>query len=120
MHILVHGCKTPSRRIYSSYSTRHKLQTEVRTLLDLTTKEADRLIEGIRLEFDAKKRKKMLMELQRVISEEQPYTFLWNVVNPAVYHKRIQGVKFYMPHRDITRMNGGFLKHNKSIIQPIN
>ncbi len=60
-------------------------------------KKADDLIEGIRLEFDTKKRTEMLMELQRVISEEQPYTFLWNVVNPAVYHKRIQGVKFYMP-----------------------
>lgn len=61
------------------------------------SKKADDLIEGIRLEFDAKKRTDMLMELQRVISDEQPYTFLWNVVNPAVYHKRIQGVKFYMP-----------------------
>ncbi|MBI3258411.1 MAG: hypothetical protein HYZ54_02860 [Ignavibacteriae bacterium] len=60
-------------------------------------KRADDLIEGIRLEFDTKKRTQMLMELQQVISDEQPYTFLWNVVNPAVYHKRIQGVKFYMP-----------------------
>lgn len=56
---------------------------------------ADRLIEMNRLEFDQQKRNVLMKEFQEIVHDEQPYTFLWSVVNPTVYASRLQGVKFY-------------------------
>lgn len=56
---------------------------------------ADQLIESIRTEFDDAKRMEYYREFQRIVSDEQPYTFLWLMKNPAVYHSRIQNVSFY-------------------------
>jgi peptide/nickel transport system substrate-binding protein len=57
----------------------------------------DKIIEDIRVEFDDAKRTALLKEIQAIIHEEQPYTFLWVMQYPAVYHKRIQGANFYAP-----------------------
>ncbi|GAB1430939.1 peptide-binding protein [Ignavibacteria bacterium] len=58
-------------------------------------KRADQLIEMNRLEFDQQKRNVLMKEFQEIVHDEQPYTFLWSAVNPAVYAARLQGVKFY-------------------------
>jgi len=57
--------------------------------------EADRLMEAIRLEFDHKKRMDMNRELHRIISNDQPYVFLYSFEEPYFYNNRIRNVKFY-------------------------
>jgi len=39
--------------------------------------EADRLIEAIRVEYDAERQRELAHELHRLIAQEQPYTFLY-------------------------------------------
>lgn len=56
---------------------------------------ADKLIEDIRTEFDEAKRMAYYKELQQIIGDEQPYTFLWVLKYPTAYNKRLQGVEFY-------------------------
>jgi peptide/nickel transport system substrate-binding protein len=55
---------------------------------------ADTIIEANRLEFDPEVRKALMQEFQQIIVDDQPYTFLWLVEQPAGYHKRIQNVAF--------------------------
>lgn len=55
---------------------------------------ADALIEANRLEFDESKRIAMMKEFQRIVVDEQPYTFLWRPLRPSVYNKRLQNVHF--------------------------
>lgn len=56
---------------------------------------ADQLIENIRTEFDEAKRMESYKEIQQIINDEQPYTFLWVLKYPTAYNKRLQGVQFY-------------------------
>lgn len=58
-------------------------------------KRCDQLIEMNRLEFDEQKRFALMKEFQQIVNDEQPYTFLWNIVSPAAYTKRLQNVKLY-------------------------
>ncbi len=68
-----------------------------------SNKRADELLERNRIEFDASKRTEYMKEFQRIVSQEQPYVFLWSPLYPAVYNPRLQNVKFsavrpgYMP-----------------------
>ncbi len=58
-------------------------------------KRADEILEAARREFDDSKRNAMYTELQRIIFEEQPYTFLF--INPSLVavSKRFGDVKEY-------------------------
>lgn len=56
---------------------------------------ADQLIEAIRTEFDEDKRMEYYREIQQIINDEQPYTFLWVLKYPTAYNKRFQNVEFY-------------------------
>ncbi len=58
-------------------------------------KRVDELLEKNRREFDPQKRIAYMREFQRIIHEEQPYTFLWSPDYPAAYHRRFQNVHFY-------------------------
>jgi len=55
---------------------------------------ADELMELNRTEFDPEKRRQYMLEFQKIVYDEQPYTMLWNVLYPAVYNKRLQNVQF--------------------------
>ncbi|MBN2407094.1 MAG: peptide-binding protein [Elusimicrobia bacterium] len=55
--------------------------------------EVDRLLEEGRSEFDMGKRKKIYAELQRIISEEQPYLFLYVADSMQVLQNRFRNVK---------------------------
>jgi len=57
-------------------------------------KRADELMELNRVEFDEAKRIQYMHEFQRIVVDEQPYTFLWMPLYPAVYNKRLQNVSF--------------------------
>lgn len=55
---------------------------------------ADELMELNRTEFDPEKRRQYMLEFQKIVYDEQPYTMLWNVLYPAVYNKRLHNVQF--------------------------
>jgi peptide/nickel transport system substrate-binding protein len=59
--------------------------------------EVDKLIEQIRGEFDFEKRKEHYKQIQRIINEDQPYTFLVSEQQTGAYHSRFQNVNFYAP-----------------------
>jgi len=50
---------------------------------------ADELIERIRVEYDPDEQIRLARELDRVIAEDQPYTFLYEPLKPIVLDKRI-------------------------------
>ena len=70
--------------------------------------ESDRLIEQARTEFDPEKRKQIFWRWQELISEEQPYTFLFHTEDAAAYHKRFQNVGF-IPNRPGHDLKGWFV-----------
>jgi len=57
-------------------------------------KRADELMELNRTEFDEAKRAEYMREFQRIVVDEQPYTFLWMPQYPCVYNKRLHNVQF--------------------------
>lgn len=54
----------------------------------------DRLFASARREFDETKRRDMYREIQKIIYDEQPYTFLWNRPTLWAFNNRIRGVVF--------------------------
>lgn len=57
--------------------------------------EADRLIEEARSEFDPDKRRMLFQRFQRIIHEEQPYTFLFTTPELVVLSRRFTDVVEY-------------------------
>ena len=55
--------------------------------------EVDRLLEEGRREFDEEKRAKIYWRLHEILSDEEPYTFLYVPEVLPVVHKRFRGVK---------------------------
>lgn len=55
---------------------------------------ADQLLEMNRVEFDESKRIAYMQEFQRIVADAQPYIFLWSPQHPAIYNKRLHGVRF--------------------------
>lgn len=53
----------------------------------------DQILEQYRREFDPKKRIDLYREFQRILSDEQPYTFLFVGKSVAAVHNRIHGVE---------------------------
>jgi peptide/nickel transport system substrate-binding protein len=60
--------------------------------------ESDQLLEQIRLEFNAEKRKELYRLWQELIQDEQPITFMYYSQEPAAYSKRFQNVR-WLPQR---------------------
>mgnify|MGYP002623673109 FL=1 len=54
----------------------------------------DELLKLGRFEFDEEKRFAYYAEMQRIIYDEQPYTFIWNASTLWGFNKRIRGVGF--------------------------
>ncbi len=55
----------------------------------------DRILEDYRREFDAEKRIKLYREFQRILHEDQPYTFLFARKYVSAVHRRFEGVEIY-------------------------
>ena len=61
--------------------------------------ETDILIEKIRTTMDEEKRKDLYKEFQRIVYEEQPMVFLYEVPNLLAIHKRFKTKAFaYTPN----------------------
>jgi peptide/nickel transport system substrate-binding protein len=54
---------------------------------------ADRILEQYRREFDERKRIELYREFQRILSDEQPYTFLFVGKSVSAVQRRIRGVE---------------------------
>jgi peptide/nickel transport system substrate-binding protein len=57
--------------------------------------EADRLIEAMRTEFEVEKRIELAHRLQRLLHEEQPYTFLFSPDSLLAISKRYRNVRVF-------------------------
>jgi peptide/nickel transport system substrate-binding protein len=55
----------------------------------------DQILEQYRREFDAEKRIELYREFQQILSDEQPYTFLFVNKSVAAVQRRIRGVNVY-------------------------
>ncbi len=53
----------------------------------------DKILEDYRREFDAKKRIELYREFQRILNDEQPYTFLFARKSVAAVQRRFRGVE---------------------------
>lgn len=63
--------------------------------ISFKNKEADELIEKIRITFDRKKRIELCREFHKLIHEEQPYTFLISPYNLLIQNNRYENVKIF-------------------------
>ncbi len=80
------------------YQIWHSSQADVESSSNhvrFKNKEADKLIEEIRVTFDEKKREKLYHKFHQLIHEEQPYTFLISPENLRVINTRYQNVKVF-------------------------
>ncbi|MEZ0227431.1 MAG: ABC transporter substrate-binding protein [Planctomycetota bacterium] len=58
--------------------------------------EVDDILVKARRELDFKKRQRMFRKVHKIIAEEQPYTFLFNLYELYFYDKKFRNVKFYI------------------------
>lgn len=72
--------------------------------VSFANKQADELIETLRLTLDEDKRKHIHWSFHRVLDREQPYMFLHTPKDFGAYHNRFRGVKWYAvrPGFDLT------------------
>jgi len=78
------------------YQIWHSSQAEKGSnFVGFKNKEADRLIEEARTEFNRQKRIELYRRFSRIVHEEQPYTFLFCRKSTVALHKRFKGVEVY-------------------------
>ncbi len=63
--------------------------------VNFINKQANRIMEKARRTFEDKKRWELNRKLHRILHEEQPYTFLFNLNHLGFYNKKFLGVKLY-------------------------
>lgn len=70
-------------------------QDDGSNFISFNNEKNDKLIESYRDEMDETKRILILKEWQKLIYEEQPYTFLWSPSARYVYDRRFKNVNWY-------------------------
>jgi peptide/nickel transport system substrate-binding protein len=63
--------------------------------ISFINKESDSLLELYRVEFDEAKQIELIRKWQKLIYDEQPYTFLWSPKSRYIYNKRFKNARFY-------------------------
>lgn len=63
--------------------------------VSFANKQADELIDKLRVTLDPKQRHPLQHALHRILDAEQPYMFLYCNKDLGAYHQRIRGVKWY-------------------------
>ena len=56
---------------------------------------ADSLMEAYRVEFDENKRIELIKQLQKILYDDQAYTFLWTPKAKYIYGERFKNVRWY-------------------------
>ncbi|MBU3741061.1 MAG: hypothetical protein FGM24_02130 [Candidatus Kapabacteria bacterium] len=79
------------------YQLWHSSQSRVKgsNYVGFVNKRADEIMEANRVEFDPVRREALMHEFQRIVVDEQPYTFLWLQHYPSVYNKRLGNLRFF-------------------------
>lgn len=79
------------------YQLWHSSQSRVKgsNYVGFVNKRADEIMEANRVEFDPIRREALMHEFQRIVVDEQPYTFLWLQHYPSVYNKRLGNLRFF-------------------------
>jgi peptide/nickel transport system substrate-binding protein len=86
---------TPGNLNEDPYYTLHSQAAERgQNVAGFRNPEVDRLIEQARTEFDAEKRRQLFWQLQEIVRDEQPYTYLYYIEWAAAYQGRFQNVKW--------------------------
>ena len=67
---------------------------EARNSINYSNPEVDRLFEEAKREFDREKRGEMYAEIDRLIYEDQPYTFLYHQSSFYAFNKDLRGYMF--------------------------
>ncbi len=70
-------------------------QGEGSNYISFHNKKNDELIENYRNEMDENKRIALIKEWQKLIYDEQPYTFLWSGRARYIYDKRFKNARWY-------------------------
>jgi peptide/nickel transport system substrate-binding protein len=80
-----------------AYQVWHSSQAENRGSNHIAYKNArvDRILEAYRREFDPQRRIEMYREFQQILSDEQPYTFLFVGKSVVAVHRRISGIEVF-------------------------
>jgi len=90
------------------YQLWHSSQAgEGSNLVGFKNARADEIIEEARREFDVNRRIEMYYEFQRIVHEEQPYTFMFTNPSLVAVGKRFEDVKAYRLGLDIERWKVG-------------
>jgi peptide/nickel transport system substrate-binding protein len=72
-----------------------QIEGEGSNYISFRNAESDKLIVEYRQEFDENKRIELLKKWQKLIYDEQPYTFLWSPKSRYIYNKRFKNARFY-------------------------
>ncbi|MFQ5904650.1 MAG: ABC transporter substrate-binding protein, partial [Candidatus Binatia bacterium] len=78
-----------------SFQVWHSSQAENKgsNMISYKNARVDKILEDYRREFDPKKRIEMYREFQRILHDEQPYTFLFMGKSISAVHRRFRGVE---------------------------
>jgi peptide/nickel transport system substrate-binding protein len=79
------------------YQIWHSSQSEGEgsNYISFKNSESDKILEEYRKEFDETKRIELLKKWQKLIYDEQPYTFLYSPKARYIYDKRFKNTRFY-------------------------
>ena len=72
-----------------------QIEGEGSNYISFRNAESDKILEEYRQEFDENKRIELIKRWQKLIYDEQPYTFLWSPKSRYVYNKRFKNARFY-------------------------
>jgi len=87
----VFGMKGDPKQVWHSESAKGRGSNHI----EFMNPEADSLIDAARTEFNVEKRIALYHRFQRILHEEQPYTFLFSSMRKPAYDRRFKGVKWY-------------------------
>ena len=78
-----------------SFQVWHSSQAENKgsNMISYKNARVDKILEEYRREFDPKKRIELYREFQRILHDEQPYTFLFMGKSISAVHRRLRGVE---------------------------
>lgn len=79
------------------YQTFHSSQSknDGSNYASYSSPEADKLMEDYRSEFDKAKRIEIMKKIQKILYDDQAYTFLWTPKAKYVYGERFKNVRWY-------------------------
>lgn len=72
-----------------------QIEGEGSNYISYNNPESDKLIEAYRSETDDAKQVELLKKWQKVVYDDQPYTFLWTPLARYVFNERFRNTRFY-------------------------